>query len=83
MCFVTELGENSCQQFMAYTLEKAIAQLTSYFGQYKDNNWPLKYYQYTRYMHQPLSEVPLLRYLFEVTTSYPGNRRTVNLACSF
>jgi len=33
-----------------------------------------------RYAHNPLSEIPVIRNLFDEVTPYPGNARTVNVA---
>lgn len=52
---------------MAYTLEKTLEGLSTRLGTYNkaSNSWRLGKSQFTRYMHSPLSEVPVIRHLFE------------------
>lgn len=79
-----ELGEkNSCQEFLAYTLEKALKDMKSKLGEYKGGNWKLGYTQTTRYSHSPLTEVPILNRLFTYSHPYPGSKRTPNVAITW
>ena len=70
---------------MAYTLHKAFEDLTYRLGKYDrtKNNWRFGAVQFVRYLHSPLSQIPVIRHFFEHTTEYPGNKRTNNVAVSF
>lgn len=68
---------------MAYTLSKTLEKMTQDLGPYSPSKWRLGKSQFVRYMHSPLSEVPLIRYLFELSTEYPGSKRTPNVAVTF
>ena len=59
--------------------------MTSQLGKFNQaqNNWRLGASQFTRYMHSPLSEVPVIRHFFDHITEYPGNKRTPNVAVVF
>ena len=52
---------------MAYTLQKSMELMTANLGHYSkaNNKWRLGATQFTRYMHSPLSEIPVIRHLFE------------------
>jgi hypothetical protein len=39
--------------------------------------------QFVRYVHNPLTQVPLIGRLFDHVTEYPGNHRTVSVAVTF
>jgi len=60
-------SQNTCQEFMAYTLQKSMELMTANLGHYSkaNNKWRLGATQFTRYMHSPLSEIPVIRHLFE------------------
>ena len=67
---------------MAYTLEKALAELKNRLGplDVKANSWRYGKLMKVSYNHNPFSGIPVLRHLFEVETEYPGNKRTPNPA---
>ena len=84
-CLVYELGaDNTCQEFVAYTLAKAIQDLELRLGPYQqhDNNWRLGNLVKVRLEHSPFSETPL-RSLFEEWRDHNGNRRTPTMQMHF
>ena len=52
---------------MAYTLDLAFKELTKKFGKYDQaqNNWRYGSLLSLRYMHSPMSDIPILRHFFE------------------
>lgn len=74
-CQVTELGpENTCQEMMAYTLLKAVEDLTTRLGPYNSSKWAMKKLKKVRYEH-PLGTTPLRDY-FEELRLEDGGKRT-------
>lgn len=74
-CQITELAaENTCQEMMAYTLLKALKDLTARLGPYNSTSWAMKQLKKVRYEH-PLGESPLRDY-FEEVRHEDGGRRT-------
>ena len=70
---------------MAYTLEAAYNELTRKLGKFNKaaNNWRYGSLVSVRYMHSPISNIPILRHFFEYYTEQPGNKRTPNVAIMF
>ncbi len=70
---------------MAHTLDLAYKELTQKFGTFNqaENNWRYGSLVSIRYMHSPMSNIPVIRHLFEHHTEQPGNKRTPNVAVSF
>lgn len=65
LCLLYALdSNNTCQQFMAFTLQKAIEFLESKFGSYKQESWQYSHLTSMTYKHTPFSAIPLLRNLF-------------------
>jgi len=58
--------KNNCQQMMAYTLEKALAELKNRLGplEVNANNWRYGNLMKVTYNHNPFSGIPVLRHLF-------------------
>jgi hypothetical protein len=70
---------------MAYTLDKAFKDLTKRLGKYDQaqNNWRFGSLQTLKYLHSPISNIPVIRHFFEHVTEQPGNKRTPNVAVTF
>ena len=68
---------------MAFTLVKAIEELTSRLGEPsggKVPNWAYRHLYYYRFLHSPFSDIPGLSSLFEVRSEAVGNPRTLNMS---
>ena len=77
-CEVAELdSKNTCQEMMAYTLVKAIEDLTIRLGPFDYELWQLKYLKVSRYDH-PLGATPL-RSMFEDERGHEGGKRTASM----
>ena len=74
-CHVYELhADNNCQEFMVYTLAKAIEDIEDRLGPYDAHNWRLGALTKVRYEHS-FSSTPL-RSFFEEWREHSGNNRT-------
>ena len=84
-CLVYELAsDNTCQEFLAYTLAKALEDMELRLGPYSPatNNWRLGNLVKVRWEHSPFSETPL-RGFFEEWRDHNGNRRTPTMQMHF
>ena len=84
-CLVYELAsDNTCQEFLAYTLAKALEDMEQRLGPYSPdaNNWRLGNLVKVRWEHSPFSETPL-RGFFEEWRDHNGNRRTPTMQMHF
>ena len=59
-CQVYELNaDNTCQEFMAFTLAKAIEDIEERLGPYDETKWRMGNLVKVRFEHNPFSETPL------------------------
>jgi hypothetical protein len=54
-------------------------------GKYDESkqNWKLSDRQFTKYVHLPFNNVPVINHMFQHITRYEGNKRTPNVAVAF
>lgn len=77
-CEIGELGsKNTCQEMMAFTLVKAVEDLTIRLGPFDHELWKLKFLKVSKYDH-PFGATPL-RSMFEDERGHEGGKRTASM----
>ena len=84
VCQLTSfLSPNTCQEFMAFTLDQALLNLEKRFGPFQTHGWQYQSLVTMKYRHKPFGQIPVLNYFFSEETPQTGNQRTIDVAVYF